>query len=408
MKSTLFDNRFFTRYIVGLCNSFFAHNMLVVVIGWHIYNLTDSALSLGLIGLAQFLPQLLLSLPAGHVADRYDRRAIVSVCLLIQGAMALALALGSYADWITSEFIYAGAFLLGAARAFYSPAVQAMLPTLVERNELPKAISLSSAARTAAAIAGPALGGAIYLLGAGTAYAASGALFLVASALIASIRLPFVIPSREPATLKSVFAGFVYIRSDPVILGAISLDLFAVLLSSATALLPIYARDILQTGAWGLGILRAAPAFGATLAAALLMRFSLTRRVGHIMFASVAVFGLASIAFGLSHSLALSLAALVVLGAADMISVVIRSSLVQLETPGEMLGRVSAVNSIFIGTSNQLGQFQAGVVAALIGPVPAVVVGGICTLLVAALWAQLFPPLVKRESLTAPATNRAN
>jgi MFS family permease len=402
MTASLFKNRLFARYISGLCFSYFAYNMLVVAIGWHIYDLTNSALSLGLIGLAQFLPQFLLSLAAGHVADRYDRKAIVSICQFIQGLMALVLAAGSYAGWMSSELIYACAFVIGAARAFYSPATQALLPALVERDILPKAISFSSAARNAAAIAGPALGGVIYLLGAGTAYATSGILFVAASVLVATIRLPFVAPHREPATLKSVFAGFVYIRNNPVIMGAISLDLFAVLLSSATALLPIYARDILETGPWGLGILRAAPAAGATIAAAIMVRIALTRRVGHILFISVALFGVASIVFGVSTSFPLSVAALVILGAADMVSVLIRSSLVQLDTPDQMLGRVSAVNSIFIGTSNQLGQFQAGVVAAIIGTVPAVVVGGIGTLLVAALWMRLFPTLVKRDSLAAP------
>lgn len=404
MKSSLRGNALFTRYLLGLSASYFAYNMLVVAVGWQIYDLTNSALSLGLIGLAQFLPQFLLSLPAGHVADRCDRRLIVAVCQLIQGAMALVLATGSYANWITSELIYLSAFLMGAARAFYSPATQALLPALVDREVLPKAISLSSATRNAAAIAGPALGGVIYLLGAGTAYATSAALFVAASAMIAGIRLPFVAPHREPATLKFVFAGFAYIRSHPVILGAISLDLFAVLLSSATALLPIYARDILDAGPGGLGLLRAAPAVGAMLAAAFLVRIALTRRVGHILFASVVVFGVASMVFGLSQSLALSLTALIVLGAADMVSVVIRSSLVQLDTPDQMLGRVSAVNSIFIGTSNQLGQFQAGVIASLIGAVPAVVVGGIGTLLVAALWTRFFPGLLRRDVLsTAPA-----
>ena len=403
MKSPLFKNRFFIRYIAGLCGSHFAYNMLVVAIGWHIYDLTNSALSLGLIGLFQFLAQFLFSLAAGYVADRYDRRIVISICQAIQGVMALVLAVGSYGDWMTSALIYVCSFFIGAARAFYSPAAQAIMPALVRRDLLPNAISLSSAARNGAAIAGPALGGVIYLFGAAAAYATGAALFLAGSMLIASIRLPYTAIKKEPATLKSAFAGFVYIRHHPVLLGSISLDLFAVLLSSAVALLPIYARDILHTGPWGLGLLRAAPALGALLASGILVKYTFTQRVGHILFASVALFGVASIVFGLSDSLLLSMLALIVLGGADMVSVVIRMSLVQFETPDQMLGRVSAVNSIFIGASNQLGAFQAGVVASLIGAIPAVVVGGLGTLVVAALWMRLFPSLVTREALNTAA-----
>ncbi len=402
MSASLLRHATFPRYFLGQVFSQLAYQMLVVAFGWQIYDLTDSALSLGLIGLVQFLPQFLLALVAGHFADRHDRRRIVFVCMFVQGMLAAVLAAGNFGGWINSEIIYACAFLLGAARTFQSPAMQSMLPSLVERSVFPTAIAYSTVVRNFSTIAGPALGGGIYLLGAGAVYATSTAFYLLASALIISILMPHVAPSREPATLQSVFAGIAYIRNKPDILGAISMDLFAVLLGGVTALLPIYARDILHTGPLGLGLLRAAPAAGALLMTVCLARMPLTRRVGHAMYAGVTVFGLATIVFALSQSMILSLIALTVLGAGDMISVVIRSSLVQLETPDHMRGRVSAVNSIFLGTSSQLGQFQTGVVAALVGAVPAAVIGGIGTLVVVALWMRLFPALFNRDTLTGP------
>ena len=393
------DIRAFKPFLFGQTAAFMAYQMLVVAVGWQVYDLTRSAFMLGMVGLVQFLPQFLLTLVVGHVADRYDRRRIVIICLLVECATAALLTLGSFSPWLTEELILACAFTLGAARAFGSPTTQALLPTLVEPALLPKCLALSASGRQVAIIAGPALGGALYIAGAGAVYGVSCAAYCAAIILFLCIRTKAPALKREPASLKSVFDGITFIWSKPDILGAISLDLFSVLLGGATALLPIYARDILLTGPWGLGLLRAAPAVGAFSMSVYLARHPLERRVGRTMFAAVAVFGAATVVFGLSRWFALSAAALAVLGAADMISVVIRSSLVQLETPDEKRGRVSAVNSIFIGTSNQLGEFESGVTAALFGTVPAVVAGGVCTLLVVVFWMRLFPGLARRETL---------
>ena len=390
----------FARFWLGQTASFMAYQMLVVAVGWQVYDLSHSALDLGLVGLVQFLPQLLLTLVVGYVADHYDRRRIIVICQLLECALAAILALGSYTHVLSLEAIFACAFFMGAARAFDKPPMQALLPTLVEPGVLARSLAWVGAGRQSAIILGPALGGVIYIAGAAVVYSCSAALLLLAGAIIQGIRLPsFTAPRREPVNLQTVFGGIAYIRHQPVILGALSLDLFSVLLGGATALLPIYARDILATGPWGLGLLRATPAVGALSMSVYLARRPLQRRVGKIMFASVGAFAIATVVFGLSRSFLLSSLALVVLGAADMISVVIRSTLVQLETPNEMRGRVGAVNSIFVGTSNQLGEFESGVTAAWLGTVPAVVLGGLGTLLVVIVWAKLFPSLLSRDTL---------
>jgi hypothetical protein len=290
--------------------------------------------------------------------------------------------------------------VIGAARAFESPSLHAIAPRLVAPEILPRALALSAAVMQTSIILGPALGGAVYAAGAGAVYAVSFVCWLVGALAIGT--LPYVHNGEQkaPSSLASVFAGVAYIRSQPVVLGAISLDLFAVLLGGATALLPIYARDILHTGPLGLGMLRSAPAIGALTTSLYLARRPLQQRVGKIMFGSVALFGLATIVFGLSSNFVVSLLALALLGASDMVSVVVRSTLVQLETPDEMRGRVSAVNSVFIGTSNQLGEFESGLTAAWFGTVPAVVLGGVGTLLVVALWMRWFPELTRREKMT--------
>jgi len=375
---------------------------MVVGIGWQLYDLTGSALDLGLVGLAHFGAQITFSLPAGHVADRHDRRTVVLLCQLLQAAVAIVLAAGSVQGWLGPAPIYACAFATGVATTFQSPALRSMLPGIVGEERLPRAIAWSAGTRKAAVITGPALGGLLYVPGPAFVYGTAAAIFLVAGVVIGSIRRPRPVRQREPVTLAFMLGGFRYIRRRRVVLGAISLDLFATLLGGATALLPVYARDILQTGPWGLGLLRAAPAVGALLASLWLVRHPIERGVGRVMFASVAVFGAATIVFGISEWLPLSLAALVVLGAADMVSVVIRTSLIQLETPDDMRGRVTAVNSLFVGTSNQLGQFESGLTAAWWGTVPSVVIGGIGTLVVAAAWMRLFPSLVRRERLGRP------
>jgi MFS family permease len=377
-----------------------------VAVGWQVYALTGSAFYLGLVGLAQFLPMFVLTLAVGHVADRYDRRIIVRLCQIIEGLAAAALAFGSFSGWQSKESILAVVFIAGAARAFEAPTIHALVPGLVPALLIPRAVAWSASAHQTATILGPALGGLLYMAGPTVAYATASLLFLTASSLVALIRIERTPPNREPVSLRSLFAGIVFIRNQPVILGAISLDLFAVLLGGATALLPVYARDIFVAGPWGLGLLRSAPAVGALAMSIFLARTTIERRIGRIMFGAVVIFGVATIVFALSTSFVLSLGALVVLGAADVISVVIRSSLVQIKTPDEMRGRVSAVNSMFIGTSNQLGEFESGLTAALFGVVPAVLIGGVGTLIVVIIWMRLFPPLVKIDSLKPDAANR--
>ncbi|HVP77258.1 MAG TPA: MFS transporter [Thermodesulfobacteriota bacterium] len=370
-----------------------------VAVGWQIYALTGSPFYLGLVGLAQFLPMFLLTLAVGHVADRYDRRLVVRLCQTVEGLAAAALALGSFSGWQSKESILAVVFIAGAARAFEGPTMQALVPALIPVPLIPRAMAWSASAHQTATILGPALGGLLYTAGPTTAYATASILFLAASSLIALIHIERTPPEREPVSLRSLFAGVVFIRNQPVILGAISLDLFAVLLGGATALLPVYARDILVSGPWGLGLLRSAPAVGALGMSIFLARHMIEHRLGRIMFGAVVIFGVATIGFALSTSFVLSVCALVVLGAADVISVVIRSSLVQIKTPDEMRGRVSAVNSMFIGTSNQLGEFESGLTAALFGVVPAVLIGGIGTIIVVLIWMRLFPQLLRIDSL---------
>ena len=379
------------------------YQMLNVAIGWHLYALTGSVLDLGLAGLFGFLPRLLFMLHTGHVADRYERRRVAALCQAGQALVALILVLGSASDNVSRELIFALAFVLGAARAFEMPATQALLPNVVPPALFPRAVAASASAMQTATIVAPALGGLLYAFGALWVYGPALLLYLLACALSLGLRPRPQAPHRESATLDSLLAGIRFIRSQPDVLGSISLDLFAVLLGGATALLPVFARDILATGPWGLGLLRSAPAAGALLMSLWLAHFPIERRSGAIMFAAVAVFGLTTVAFGLSSSFWLSLAVLVLLGAADMISVVIRSTLVQLETPDAMRGRVSAVNGLFIGASNQLGEFESGLTAAWFGTVPAVVLGGLGTLLVTGLWVRLFPTLARRDRLHSPA-----
>ena len=373
--------------------------MQAVAVGWQAYMLTGSAFYLGLVGLAQFLPMFLLTLAVGHIADRYDRRLIARVCQIVEAIAAAALAFGSAAGWLGRESLLAIVAVTGAARAFEGPIMQALVPGLVPVPLLPRAYALAASANQTATILGPTLGGFLYAAGPSAVYGTAGGLFLAANLCMAAIRMQWVPPKREPVSLRTLFAGIAFIRSRPAILGAVSLDLFAVLLGGATALLPIYARDILRTGPWGLGFLRSAPALGALCMSLFLARYPLKRRVGRTMFGAVAIFGTATIVFGFSTVFFLSFGALVILGAADVISVVIRNSLVQIETPDEMRGRVSAVHMMFIGTSNQLGEFESGVTAALFGTVPAVAIGGAGTLFVAALWMHLFPPLRDIEAL---------
>jgi MFS family permease len=375
-----------------------AFQVSAVAVGWQVYALTGSAFNLGMLGLVQFLPMVVLTLAAGHAADRYDRRSIVRTCQAVMGCSALMLAMGNFFGWLHIAGIFSAVAVIGAARSFEHPTMSALLPGLVPDPLLPKAAALSSSAVQTAFIIGPAVGGFLYAAGPTAAYSTAALLFISASLLSSFIRFDRVPPSSSSRDFRSLFSGIAFIRGRPEILGAISLDLFAVLFGGATALLPIFARDILHTGPWGLGVLRSAPSVGALAMSVFLARFPLERRIGHLMFGAVIVFGLATMTFALSTSLLLSLGALVALGSADVISIVIRTTLVQLSTPDEMRGRVSAVNSLFVGTSNQLGEFESGVTAALLGTVPAVVVGGLGTIVVAILWMRLFPDLRRVDS----------
>jgi MFS family permease len=370
-----------------------------VAVGWQIYALTRSTFELGMVGLAQFLPMVLLTLVAGHVADRHDRRLVSAVAMAAQGVVMAFLAIGSRAGWLTPAAIFGAVAVSGAARAFERPASQALMPNLVPEALVPKAIAWGSSIFQTASIVGPAIGGFLYAAGAAFPYALADLLALAGAGLTAAIRNAPVSGARRAAGLDTIFSGLHFIRRQPVILGSISLDLFAVLLGGATALLPVYARDILRLGSIGLGLLRAAPSIGSLAMSAVLMRRPLQGRAGAKMFAAVFAFGAATVVFGLSRSPLLSFAALIALGAADIVSVVIRSSLVQLGTPDAMRGKVSAVNALFIGTSNQLGEFESGITAAWLGTVPATVLGGVGTLVVGALWMRLFPQLLAFDRL---------
>ncbi len=389
----------FMRFWIGQMASSLAFQMLMVGLGWQIYNLTDSALSLGLVGLARYLPQLVLTLYAGHVADNHDRHRIMMLCRLVLTLSIAVLAVTSILGVITPAIIYGCCVVMGTARAFEMPATQAMVPNIVSAELLAPALTWTASGREATTIVGPALGGLIYIFGAGTLYSSSALCCLVSAMILANLRYCQQVRAKRPATLDSLLGGLRFTWRNPVIFGSISLDMVAVLIGSVTALLPIVARDILETGPWGLGLLRSAPAVGAVLMSIYLAWRPVNRSVGLKMFVAVAVFGAMTIVFGLSETLWLSLLALLLMGAADMVSVVIRSTLVQLATPDEMRGRVSAVNSIFISTSNQLGEFESGVLAAWVGAVPAIVIGGVGTLGVVALWMHWFPDLVSRDRL---------
>ncbi len=370
-----------------------ALHMQSVAIGWQLYTLTGSALDLGLVGLVQFLPIIPLTLVVGQIADRYDRRLVVVLCHVAEAAATAVLALGSVGGWLGRGGLLSIVAVLGIARAFENPARAAMMPGLVPLAQLPRAIASVTAAGQTARIVGPALGGVLYALGATTVYLTVAALYVVGAALVGLVDNAQPARPREELTAASLFSGVGFILRQRLLLGLMSLDLFAVLLGGATALLPIYARDILGTGPSGLGLLRAAPAVGALAMSLLLTRRAIERNAGPVLFGSILVFGVATIVFGVSTSLPLSLAALGVLGASDLLSMIIRQSLVQIRTPDGMRGRVSAVHSLFTGTSNQLGEFESGLLAAAFGAVAAVLVGGVGTIVVVAVWMYRFPEL---------------
>ncbi|MBY9081110.1 MFS transporter [Paenibacillus sp. HN-1] len=398
---SVLKNRSFLRLWTARIFSTTAFQMLSVAIGWQMYALTHDAFQLGLVGLAQFLPMLLLTLPAGQTADRFDRRTIVYVSQLVESAVVVLLVLGSVQGWIGSVHILVAAAVLGACRTFESPASAALVPDLVEKEQLPQAAAWSASAGQTAMIVGPSLGGVLVAFGTSYAYVASLIALVLSVLLIFGVKVIRYVKKPDAVGMNTFLSGLRFVFDRKIILGTISLDLFAVLLGGATALLPIFAEDILKTGSLGLGLLRSAPAVGALAVSLVLTRVSLENAIGKTLFASLAVFALATILFGVSRSLILSLFALFLIGASDVVSVVIRSTLVQINTPQDMQGRVNAVNSLFIGTSNQLGEFESGTMAGLVGAVPATIIGGLGTLVVAVLWMyRLFPMLRTLKTYT--------
>jgi MFS family permease len=395
------DARDFRRFLLSRLLSILVLETTSVAVGWQVYALTHKPLSLGLVGLAQFLPSLGLTLLAGHTADRLDRRQIVLVCHALFGAVALLLGLLGLRGAPPLAAIYAVLVLLGSARAFNAPAAQALMPSLVAREKFASAVAVNSSTFQVGTIAGPALGGLLYAWvgNAEPVYFLAAALAVVDVGALWTLRPRAERREARATSWATVLAGVRYVWANKVILGCISLDLFAVLLGGAVALMPVFAQDVLGTGPWGLGLLRSAPAVGAGLTGVWLARRPLQRRAGPTMLAGVAIFGLATVGFGLSRSLLLSLGLLACIGAADMASVFVRLTLVQISPPPEMRGRVNAVNMLFIGASNELGEFESGLTAQWFGAVPAVVLGGVGTLLVVVLWLKLFPGLLRVDRL---------
>jgi MFS family permease len=401
-NSSALAHRDFRRYLSANFLAILAMQIQSVAVSWQIYGIARTPLALGYAGLFQFLPMMACTIPAGHLADRFDRRVILvisNLCSAIAAGGFLTLALTR--TTVIWPF-YAVLMLFGAARAFAGPAAQSFVPLLVPQDKFPQAVAWNSSTSQVAVIAGPAIGGAIYILGPAVDYTVCLMLFVTIAVVIFGIRSRGARYEAEADTtvFERITAGIAYVWRKPLILGAFSLDLFAVLLGGATALLPIYARDILHVGPLGLGVLRSAPALGAAMLGFALGQRALSRRAGLAMFACVATFGVATIVFGLSRNFALSIAALYVLGASDMVSVYVRTTLTQLATPDAMRGRVSAVNRLFVGASNELGEFESGVTATWFGTVPAVVIGGVGTLVIVAIWYRLFPSLREVDRLS--------
>ncbi len=390
----IFQNKSLILLLAARISTTIAFQILTVAVGWQIYSLTQMPFYLGLVGLAQFLPMFLLTLVVGYVADRYDRKLIICFSQIVESIGIFLLAFESHNGWITKEGILITIFFIGIANAFQGPSMQSLLPNVVSKELFPEVAALATSTAQFAIIIGPAIGGVLYALNPEVAYSIAGILPLATSVIVLFISIRKEKKNSEPLTINSIFRGISFIKSNPVILGAISLDLFAVLFGGATALLPVYASNILKIGPLGLGLLRSAPAIGALIISVFLARKPLKRNEGFIMFIAVIFFGIFTIIFAVSSSFVLSLISLVMLGASDVVSVVVRSTLIPMKTPDNMRGRVNAVNAMFIGTSNQLGEFESGLTASLFGVIPAVLLGGIGTIIIAILWMRLFPELL--------------
>lgn len=397
-----FRHAAYTRFFLARFFSAFAIQIVSVSVGWQMYDETRNPLYLGLIGLFQFLPSLLLILVTGTVADRYNRRMIVAVCMVVGGACCAALLGITIAHAFSPLLVFCILVVFGIERAFMGPAVQSLGPNLVPAEDLPNAVAWNSSSWQTASILGPVMGGLLYGASATAAYSVAFLLMVVSGILVFMIPKPAQRSSASKVSWEQILAGFRFIRHETVVLGAISLDLFAVLLGGAVALMPIFARDVLELGPWGLGLLRAGPGVGAIAVAIWLAFHPIRHRAGLAMFIGVGLFGVGTLIFGLSATPWLSIAALMLMGASDMISVYVRETLIALWTPDEVRGRVNAVNMVFVGASNELGEFRAGTMASVFGAVPAVVIGGIGTLAVAVIWAAGFPKLRRIDSLTAP------
>jgi MFS family permease len=400
-------NRNFSFYLSARVLGTLAVQMQSVAIGWQVYEITGNLFDLGLIGLAQFAPFLVLILFAGHAADRYNRRSIIALCMAVQLLCSLLLLgftlSGSHVVWP----VFAILVLFGSARAFMMPASQAILKNMVPIETFSQAVALSASSFHVAVIAGPVLGGLLYLAGPRTVYMAASALLLLSVILMSLTKSAKQAINTAPASWHTVLEGLRFVRSRPIVLGAISLDLFAVLFGGATALLPAYARDVLHAGPTGLGLLRTAPGAGAALCSVVLAMRPIRRHVGAFMFGGVALFGAATLVLGATASFAVALGALFLLGVGDMVSVYIRHLLVQYETPDEIRGRVSAVNSVFIGASNELGEFESGLTAGWFGLVRAIMLGGAATLAVTGIWAWAFPVLSRMDRFPHHAKEQA-
>ena len=388
----------FLRFLYVRVAASVALQIQVVAVGWQMYALTGSPFYLGLIGLVQFIPALGLFPLTGHVADRYDRRSVVFIGEIVEAMAVGVLALANGTGRLSSDLLLAMACIVGTGRAFEQPSLQSVLPNLVPASVLPRAVAASTSASQVAVVAGPALGGIMIAFSPTLVFSVCALLWLSAGIVVRGVVLERVLPPRLPIDLKTLFSGIGFIARNKVVLGAVMLDLFAILLGNATALLPVFTRDIFHAGPLGFGLLRAAPAAGAIVTALVLTRWPISARLGHIMFATVTMFGVGTILLALAPAFIFAVGAMVVIGASDTVSIVIRQTLVQLHTPDAMRGRVYAVNSMVTITSNQLGDFRAGAAAALFGTVPSVLLGGCCTIAVVLISTKIFRELYRAET----------